>query len=242
MLFCNYIMKKSRHRILFLALFLPVLPLAALKLIGAGSLKRIFLSFLYGLKKSEIEELSRDFVKKDVMHRMYPEMLEEVKKQKKAGARLILNTASPSFYVKYIAEELGFDACYATPIRVHDVMPLLPKLDGRNNKGLVKIVSMLKELPDAFQKEFNEAAVDLKKPRAYFPVTKIPHSAAFSDSPADLPMLRIAESGTLVNPSSEDFIQEGQNSGWTVRRPPRPYSSSFGEAKMYLQQIAGLYE
>ncbi len=235
-LFCNFILKKERWRIFYLIFFLPVVVLAAFRLIGSGTLKRCFLSFLWKMKSESLDMYAKEFVRSKIDPAIFPEMRDELQRQKKSGFTIILNTASPSFYVKYIAELLGCDAFYATNIQVDPVMPLFPRLVGKNNKNIQKIVSMLDILPESTVKEFQSA--NPLKTGSYFP-ERIPDSAAYSDSAADLPMLRLAEKVTVVHPSSR-LKNIAEKSGWTTVHPRQPYHGNMGKYFMYLKQVLGL--
>ena len=61
LLFYNWVLRHEGWRRLYLLLFLPALPFA--KLLGAEGLKRVFLSFLWGMKRERLEELVAGFVR-----------------------------------------------------------------------------------------------------------------------------------------------------------------------------------
>jgi len=147
LLFSNYVLHKHPWRIFYLLIFMPVVPLAAFKLISSGTLKRFFLSFLWGLPEERLCHYARDFVQRSVLPRMYPEMVAILKEHQKANRTVVLNTAAPDIYAPYIAESLGAEYCYSTRIVRRPSMPLLCKLNGRNNKNLEKIHRMTDILP-----------------------------------------------------------------------------------------------
>ena len=65
-LFCNHVLRREPWRILYLLVFLPVVPFAALKLVGSRTLKRIFMSYLWRMKKEKLEQHVADFVSQTV--------------------------------------------------------------------------------------------------------------------------------------------------------------------------------
>lgn len=233
LLFCNHILRKRPARIFYLLVFLPVTPLAALRLIGSGRLKRIFLSFLWRMPTAELEELSQSFVAGNVLPRIYPQLRERLEEHQRRGDFTILNTASPAFYVRHISRVLGFDAYRATEFVVQDPMPLFPRLVTANNKGAMKLKSMADLLPPRVVRDLEDDPLALR--------TILPGSSAYSDSAADLPLLRLAEEGALVHPTSISLLAEGKKRGWKNLTPPRPYRSRCGQGWGILRQLLGLY-
>lgn len=241
LLFCNYTLRRHRYRVFFLLIFLPIVPLAALRLIGSKTLKSFFLSFLFGLSKDSIEESAKDFVKRSVLPRIYPELKAEVDRHKKEGRITVLNTAAPLFYAKYIGKELGFDYTYGTPVKLPERFPLIAKIDGANNKKYAKIERMMDLLPSAVQITLKaDPPKDRSKPD--YPTDVIlKDSWSYSDSDADLPMLRLTEFGRLVHPEKRSFIEEAKVKDWLILKPSRPYKTVVGKVGHLAQMIAGFY-
>jgi len=119
LLFCNYILKRMPLRRLYLLILIPFLMLT--KLLGAGGMKRVFLNYLVGLSRDELQELAAEFVEQHLPH---------------------------SFYA--IAEKLGFDHCFATTLEIQGRVQLFPELLGGNNKGANKIRKMRHLFPAGF--------------------------------------------------------------------------------------------
>lgn len=240
-LFCNYILRRHRFRFFYLVLVAPVLPLAAFGLVRSRTLKRLFLSFLRNLKPGYIEACALDFVKRCVIPRIYPELREELELHKKAGRITVLNTASPEFYAKFIARELGFDHVFATPVVLSAPMPLFPEIIGPNNKRYAKIERMMGVLPSAVQIVLRSTPpADPARP-VYPPEAVLKNSWSYSDSPADLPLLRLTEHAKLVHPEKETLLTEARERGWEILTPRRPYSSVRGKWTHALRQVLGLY-
>ncbi len=240
-LFANFVLKKQRRRLFYLAVFLPLVPLAAFKWVGILSLKSAFFSFLWGLSREQLDELAAEFVRTEVEPRLFPEVREEVRRQKELGRTVVLNTASPGIYIEAIAKLLDFDYWFATPMILPTAgsgarLPLFQKFSGPNNKGVQKIVAM--------RQAGLLAPVD--DPRAEQERVRF----AASDSTADLPMLEMAEEGLLIDPSIAKFQKKtgrdpgadsGRFSDWTIWRPRAPYSGVVGKYSAAMRQLLGLY-
>ena len=237
LLFCNYVIKRSPSRILYLCLAAPLLPLALIKLLHSREIKRVFLCFLWRLRRERLEELAEGFVRDVVKPAFYPEIRAILDEHRARGDFVILNTASPEFYVRFIATELKCDAFCATKALVEDVMPLIPEIEGPNNKRFAKLVAMRHLLPA------EQRALIPERLPAPAPVhlTPVKNSIAYSDSPADLPMLRLAEHVKLVNPISSRLKSEAKEKGWEILRPKTPYAGTPGRLFNMALQAMGLY-
>ncbi|MBU42795.1 MAG: hypothetical protein CMN76_06220 [Spirochaetaceae bacterium] len=239
LLFCNYILKKHPYRVLYLPFFVPAAILAAPGWISSGTLKRFFLGFLWGIPAEKLRFYARDFVQKSVLPRMYPAMLEVLRDHQQAGRTVVLNTAAPDIYAPYIAEALGVEHCYSTRILIPDRMPLLCKMQGKNNKNLEKIHRMKEILPEETARALTPD-LDWKRPE-YAPEAVLSGSYSYSDSPADLPLLRLTEFAAVVNPESASYIQEAKNKGWEFLYPAKDFRSKTGKVWLMFRQILGLY-
>ncbi|HEY2572716.1 MAG TPA: HAD-IB family phosphatase, partial [Verrucomicrobiaceae bacterium] len=169
-LFCNFILRHQRWRTLWHLAFLPCALLRAMQLVPTSTAKRAFMSYLTGMRRETLQARAKEFAERVVNPAIYPVMREELEKQRAAGRLLVLNSASPDFYVGEIARVLGFDHFIATRIEVFATLPFLPRMIGQNNKREVKIARMKAEVP-----EF-AAAND----------TVLRDSWSYSDSEADL--------------------------------------------------------
>ena len=72
LLFCDFIIKRMPIRRLFLLLLIPFLPFT--KILGAEGMKRIFLNYLWGLKKDQLDLLADEFVAQHFPDTFYHEM------------------------------------------------------------------------------------------------------------------------------------------------------------------------
>lgn len=233
-LFARYVMTKQPWRRCYLLWYLPTLLPAALKMIDLRGMKRIFFSYLVGIEKTKLLALADEFVAKVVDEVAYPEVVSEVERLKAEGYIMILNSASPEFYVEKIAKHYGFDHYLGTDLVLEDRMPFLPTIQGPNNKHGAKITAMQDRgiLPADYNWEVDEP---------------FPESWAFSDSSADIPLLSIAENGVTIHPG-EVLANKADEKGWSKRYPKRPYNSklasrlatfslALGFGKKYLSRL-----
>jgi phosphatidylglycerophosphatase C len=214
LLFRHFVIRREPWRIIFLPVFLAFLPLAGL--LEAAGMKRVFLSYLWRINRETLAEYSREFAV-SLMPAIYPELREKLENQRAAGHFLILASASPEFYVAEIGRELGFHLTLGTPV---ELGPFFPDLE--NNKGERKVERLRESLPSS-----------------YFENSKLRHCHGYTDSCADLPMLKLCDSVTVVNPSSR-LTAIAAESGWEIVRPERPWKSRAGFARRALAMLLGI--
>jgi HAD superfamily hydrolase (TIGR01490 family) len=214
LLFRHFVLRREPWRGVFLPVFLIFLPLGGL--LGVAKMKRVFLSYLWRLSPETLAEYSREFAA-SLMPAIYPELRGKLERQRADGHFLILASASPEFYVAEIGRELGFDLSLGTPV---ETGPLFPDLE--NHKGAAKVARLRALLPPS-----------------YFENDKLRHCHGYTDSRADLPMLTLCESATVVNPSPE-LTSIAEESGWEIVRPVRPWKSRAGFALRVLALLTGL--
>ncbi|MBE7439642.1 MAG: haloacid dehalogenase-like hydrolase [Spirochaetales bacterium] len=235
LLFTNYILQKNRWRTFYL-LYLPLLlPLALLRILNSGQLKRRFLCFLFRMQSEYLIRLSQSFVETEVLPRLYPEVLEELKAHQQAGDLTVLNTASPEFYVQFIARALKFDHCFATRIALPPRLPFHQTLLRANNKHIQKLRSMPAELLSPAL----TARVDQPFDYAAIHEHCLKDAVTYTDSAADLPLLAIAGNGVLIHPSPA-LEKRGQGK-WKVLRPKRPYRGSAGRLLRSMLMALGVF-
>lgn len=214
LLFRHFVVRREPWRAGLLPVFLMFLPLAGL--LGSGRMKRVFLSFLWRMSPEKLAAHSRDFAR-HVMPAVYPQVLAEVERHRAGGDFLILASASPEFYVLEIGRELGFDLTLGTVVETGALFPRLV-----NHKGSAKVERLKKELPASF-----------------FENGKLRHCHGYTDSRADLPMLGLCESATVVNPAPE-LAALARDSGWHIVRPARPWNGRLDLALRVLALLTGL--
>lgn len=214
LLFRHFVVRKEPWRGVFLPAFLMFVPFAGL--IGAATMKRIFLSYLWRMSPETLAQLSRDFAK-SLMPAIYPELRERLERHRVDGHFLILASASPEFYVREIGREMGFHLTLGTPV---ETGPFFPDLE--NHKGEAKVERLIEVLP-----------------AAYFENGRLRRCHGYTDSHADLPMLGLCESATVVNPSAA-LAMLAELSNWEIVRPPRPWKSPVGFAVRVLLLLTGI--
>ncbi len=213
LLFRHFVLRREPWRGVFLPVFLAFVPLAGL--LGAGTMKRVFLSYLWRMDEATLAGYSREFAE-SVMPAIYPELREKLERQRAAGHFTILASASPEFYVAEIGRELGFDLTLGTPV---ETGPLFPDLE--NHKGAAKVERLREVLPASF-----------------FENGKLVRCHGYTDSRADLPMLELCEAATVVNPSAK-LAALAEESGWEIVRPRRPWRTRAGFALRVLALLTG---
>jgi phosphoserine phosphatase len=221
-LFCNFVLKRERWRVLLHFVFLPVALLRALKIVPLTTAKRAFMAYLWKMPRERLERYAREFAEHEVKPRAYPELLSEIRHHRAEGRVLVLNTASPDIYAPAISAALGFDHCVATPVVIEDPMPLMPEMSGPNNKNEQKIPNMRQQVPGLA--DISEAD------RA--------ECWSYSDSPADIPLLDFSGHRALVHPSTSLAARFPDA---TILRPARPYSGKAGDMLSVVRQFLGLY-
>ncbi|MCU0777709.1 MAG: HAD-IB family phosphatase [Akkermansiaceae bacterium] len=214
LLFRHFVLRREPWRGIFLPVFLVFLPFAGF--LGTGRMKRVFLSFLWGMGPDKLAAYSRDFAR-HVMPAIYPELREDLERHRAAGDFLILASASPEFYVREIGRELGFDLTLGTVVQTG---PFFPPLE--NHKGAAKVARLKRELP-----------------ASYFEDGKLRDAHGYTDSRADLPMLGLCRSATVVNPPPE-LAALAHESGWRIVRPARPWNGRLDLALRVLALLTGL--
>jgi HAD superfamily hydrolase (TIGR01490 family) len=214
LLFRHFVLRQEPWRGIFLPVFLVFLPLAGL--LGAGGMKRIFLSYLWLLDRGTLAEYSREFAAA-VMPAIYPELRERLEAHRREGHLLILASASPEFYVAEIGRELGFDLTLGTPVELGRFFP-----DLENHKGAAKVERLYQLLPTS-----------------YFEDGRLLRCHGYTDSTADLPMLALCGAATVVNPSPV-LTAQASAAGWETLRPARPWKSRAGFALRALALLLGI--
>lgn len=214
LLFCHRVLRRAPWRRFHLPVFLLMLPAAGI--LGAGGMKRVFLSYLWRMEPDELAAHARDFADELTF---FPEVVERLETHRRHGDLLVLASASPEFYVREIGRRLGFDLSLGTPVETEPRMAFFPDLE--NHKGTAKVARLRTLMPERFQDGV------------------LPRSHGYTDSSADLPMLAICEQATLVNPSTK-LTELGAAKGWQVARPTKPWRSKLDRAWRMLALMAGL--
>lgn len=214
LLFRHFIVRREPWRVVLLKPFLGLAPFA--KLLGTEAMKRIFLSYLWGMDREVLKECCAEFADA-LMPAIYPELRAMLDEHRARGHLTVLTSASPEFYVREIGQRLGFDLSLGTEVELGALFP-----DLENHKGQAKVERLRRLLPAHW---FDDAG----SLRAH----------GYTDSTADLPLLRICDRATVVNPG-ERLTELAQRKGWHIVRPARPWSSRWDHARRSVMLLLGI--
>jgi HAD superfamily hydrolase (TIGR01490 family) len=182
------------HRDTLFPLVLRILsrrPLRLLRLLGVlpaavrflfdhdrGRLKEALLRrTLRGMRRDELHAHCVAFVADTIARRCFADALATIRRHKDAGHWLVLMSASVDFYVPEFGRQLGFDHVISTGVRF-DGDVLEGSLTTANRRGEEK-ARCFRELVAARDGDT--------------------HTFAYGNSDSDLPHLRLARHGVLVN-------------------------------------------
>ncbi len=214
LVFRSYVLQAEPLRRFLTPVFIAFLPLA--KFLGAGTMKRIFHSYLWRMPRATLEKHARGFVREWLPQITYPEIIEEIEEHRKGGRTLVLSSASPELWVEGIGKELGFHLSLGTRFDWEKRVPLFPDLIGENHKGEEKVRRL-----------------------ASLKITSA--EAGYSDSKADLPLLALCREKTLVNPLP-GVRQTGEDNHWRILTPPRPWKNRLAFGLGCAAQLFGLWK
>ncbi len=216
LLFRHHVIRAEPWRAFSVPLFLCFLPFA--KLLGTENMKRVFHCFLWNMPAARLAELSREFAEK-LQPSIYAELKDALAEHKAAGHLTILSSASPECYAAEVGKLLGFDISLGTVLENNLFFP-----DLTNHKGAEKVTRLRQLLP-----------------ASYFEGGKLVRSHGYTDSTADLSMLAICGTATVVNP--KDHLEAIANrSGWKIVRPARPWKTPVEKGFRVLALLLALGE
>ncbi len=128
---------------------------------------------------------------------VYPQLLERVAKEKAAGYRHVMATASYRLYVEAIAHRLGFEHVIATDLATDSSGHVLARIDGHNCYDAAKLDKV---------KAWMEGE-GLKREEC--------HIRAYSDHVSDAPLLAFADEAFATNPHPP-LAQMAKANGWEI--------------------------
>jgi HAD superfamily hydrolase (TIGR01490 family) len=142
-----------------------------------GMLKQSLLrATLRGISRDELMATCREFVRDTISRRCFRDALHAVRRHREQGHFMVLMSASVDFYVPEFARQLGFDHVISTGVAWNG-----DQLDGTlttaNRRGEEKVRCL----------------------RALVAERQDGDTFAYGNSASDLPHLRIARHGMLVN-------------------------------------------
>jgi phosphatidylglycerophosphatase C len=144
-----------------------------------GALKQSLLrATLRGVTRAELEATSREFVRDTIERRCFRDALAAVRRHREQGHYLVLMSASVDFYVPEFGRQLGFDQVLSTGVAWRgdrlDGTLTTPNLRGEEKAHRLREVTAERRDRDVF---------------------------AYGNSGSDLPHLKLARHGLLVNGS-----------------------------------------
>jgi phosphatidylglycerophosphatase C len=176
----GFMLRYTPWRIPLLLGVLPATLEFALGLSDIGSVKESFIRCsMGGSRRSTIEKWTAQFVPRLIAKGLLAEALKQVAEHKRRGDYLVLMSASTDLYVPVIAHELGFNETICTGVR-WDGERLNGSLTTPNRKGAEKARCFT-------------AQAERHPGRT---------TVAYGNSFTDLPHLRLANRGVLVNGSA----------------------------------------
>ncbi|MDB6088585.1 MAG: family hydrolase [Gammaproteobacteria bacterium] len=169
----------SVWRLLRLVRVLPTLMRYLVRLADEGQLKAAFIqATLGGSTRSDIEAWTASFVPRLRGRGLFAAALEQIARHRARGDHLVLMSASTDLYVPAIGRELGFAEVICTGVR-WDGEHLNGELTTPNRRGAEKVRCFT-----ALRERHHDLA-----------------AVAYGNAASDLPHLRLAERGILVNGS-----------------------------------------
>ena len=177
--FARWILKRHGWRRLYLLIVLPCGILRALRILNTEQMKRIFLSYAWGLRKEALQQECQAFVQQEILPAIYLPLREKIAQHHAQGDTTVLCSASPDWWTQLVGLELGFTHTIGTPIPLTDRVPLFPAISAPgNNKGANKLLRLA---------DIGITQADI----------------GYTDSTADLPMLSICRKAVLIHPSDQ---------------------------------------
>tara|TARA_B100001057_G_scaffold501258_1_gene622746 strand:- start:10599 stop:11258 length:660 start_codon:yes stop_codon:yes gene_type:complete len=176
----------SRIRLLYSLIFFGTLFFT--KMISREKAKSRFMSaVLSGCQKSVIKKICKDFCYSFSNSEFYEDAINLINWHKTQGHLVILASASPSIYVDFFGDRLGFDHVLATNIFFDKAKKDFYIPEGHNLLGKQKLNTIISHYGNNFISIW-----------------------AYSDSVNDYPLLSWASHGYAINPSY-DFKKKIKN-------------------------------
>lgn len=186
-------------------IFAPLVPLVlmayVLKIISRARAKEINQALMLGRRVSRTALLPavEAFADHVVTDNIRPGALAQIARDKAAGYRLVMASASYRLYVAPIARRLGFDDVIATDHMGQDLDYVRARIAGENCYDLAKL-----RMIEAWMQNQGIAREDA-------------HIRAYSDHVSDAPMLSFADEGIAANPH-KPLEALARERGWPIER------------------------
>lgn len=176
----GFLLRRRPWRLAAVLLVLPALVRYGLGGTDRGGLKSAFIrATLGGCRRGELERWTAIFIDRLIPRGLFPQALAALQAHARAGDHLVLMSASPDLYVPAIARALGFQELICTGLR----------WEGERLQGALTTPNRRGE----------EKARCLEALRSRHPGLQ---AVAYGNAASDLPHLKLAERGVLVNGSA----------------------------------------
>lgn len=176
----KYMLKKDPRLIKHLPRHLITLLLYGIKFYDEKKSKEAFLRFLDGVEEKQVQKIVKDFYREKLSSIIYEDAINMIKKLKNEGYKVYLISASGEFYLNELYNIKEVDKIIGTKFKIENGV-FKSLMEGANCKGEEKIKRLMEELKkDNIEPDFK-------------------NSLMFSDSLADLPLLKLVGKGYLIN-------------------------------------------
>ena len=180
--FLLYCLRRKPSRLLCLPSLVVYLFVHKLGLRSNHWLKAKYLGAVAGgVSRSQLAQYSEQFVVSTMAKNVKSPALDELTRLREEGYLLVLATASFGFYVRNLADQLGFDEVLCTEALFDSEDKLTGELDGKNCIGSEK-ANRIKVL----MQERGWDTVEL----------------GYSDSLVDIPMLEMVRTALVIDPKA----------------------------------------
>jgi HAD superfamily hydrolase (TIGR01490 family) len=177
----GFLLRYTPWRIPLMLGVLPAVMAFLLRFCAEGRVKEAFIRCaIGGSRRTTIEGWTARFVTRLIDHQLFGDALKQIAEHRQRGDYLVLMSASTDLYVPAIAKALGFDETICTGVR-WDGDRLNGSLTTANRKGAEKARCFT-------------ALVERRPGQT---------TVAYGNSFTDLPHLRLANHGVLVNGSGK---------------------------------------
>ncbi len=191
--------RHDRWRLIFLPGFGILFGLYLVRALDRGGLKERMQDMLLGspVDGEKMAAIAESFADATLANNLHPQALDRIAREKAAGYRLALATASYAFYVGPLARRLGFDDVIGTEIERDEDGNILAKIDGENCYGEAKLRRV-----QAWAEAQGLAKDDIEV-------------RFYSDSPTDLPVFDWSDEALPTNPTSK-LRKIAEKRGWRI--------------------------
>ena len=192
-------MQRAKWRLAFAPAVAASMAAFGVKAIGRARLKEINHRLLLGYARSddEMQPLIDGFAERMIATNLQPGAIRSIARDRAAGRRLVMATASYAIYVDAIAERLGFDDVIATRSARGGDGRLIARIDGENCYGPAKL-----RMIEAWMAE-EDIARETVRIRFY------------SDHVSDAPAFAWCDEPVAVNPSRA-LARLARQRGWPI--------------------------